>query len=78
VLDPSGTEVDRQTISVNHPLRHQGVTLYQADWGIGAVRVTLNNSPVLQLPMKAIDNQEPDFGAPGYRPNPISAPVLPC
>jgi cytochrome c biogenesis protein len=61
VLDPSGTEVDRQTISVNHPLRHQGVTLYQADWGIGAVRVTLNNSPVLQLPMKAIDNQGARF-----------------
>ncbi|MEB3314280.1 MAG: cytochrome c biogenesis protein [Cyanobacteriota bacterium] len=61
VLDRSGTEVDRQTISVNHPLRHQGVTLYQADWGIGAVRVTLNNSPVLQLPMKSIDNQGARF-----------------
>ena len=61
VLDPSGTEVDRKTISVNHPLCHQGVTFYQADWGIGAVRVTLNNSPVLQLPMKAIDNQGARF-----------------
>ena len=61
VLDRSGAEVDRQTISVNHPLRHQGVTLYQADWGIGAVRVTLNNSPVLQLPMKSIDNQGARF-----------------
>jgi cytochrome c biogenesis protein len=61
VLDQSGAEVDRQTISVNHPLRHQGVTLYQADWGIGAVRVTLNNSPVLQLPMKPLDNQGARF-----------------
>jgi cytochrome c biogenesis protein len=51
VLDTTGQEVKRKTIHVNEPLRHHGVTLYQADWGIAAVQVRLNNSPVLELPM---------------------------
>jgi cytochrome c biogenesis protein len=51
VLDKEGKEVDRKTIHVNQPLRYRGVTLYQADWAIAAVRIRLNNSPVLQLPM---------------------------
>lgn len=55
VLDQAGQEVKRKTIHVNEPLRYRGVTLYQADWGIAAVRVKLNNSPVLQLPMGQLD-----------------------
>ncbi|NJK40432.1 MAG: cytochrome c biogenesis protein [Acaryochloridaceae cyanobacterium SU_2_1] len=51
ILDDQSTEVDRQTIHVNKPLKHKGVALYQADWSIAAVQVRLNNSPVLQLPM---------------------------
>ncbi|WP_299411329.1 cytochrome c biogenesis protein [Acaryochloris sp. IP29b_bin.148] len=51
IVDEDKHELDRQTIHVNQPLKHQGVTLYQADWSIAAVRVQLNNSPVLQLPM---------------------------
>lgn len=51
VIDQGGQELDRQTISVNHPLRHRGVTFYQTNWGIAAVKVQINNSPVLQLPM---------------------------
>jgi cytochrome c biogenesis protein len=61
VLDPGGTEIDRKTIHVNEPLRHRGVTLYQADWGIAAIQVKLNNSPVLQLPMTLLDNDGPRF-----------------
>ncbi|PSB18070.1 cytochrome C biogenesis protein CcsB [filamentous cyanobacterium CCP2] len=55
VLDQAGQEVDRQTIHVNKPLRHQGVTLYQADWAISAIRVRVNNSPFLQIPMAQLD-----------------------
>jgi cytochrome c biogenesis protein len=55
VLDQSGKEVDRKTIHVNEPLKHKGVTLYQADWSIAAIQVRLNNSPVLQSPMARID-----------------------
>jgi cytochrome c biogenesis protein len=54
VLDAAGKEADRQTIHVNLPLKHQGVTMYQADWGISGVKVKLNNSPVLELPMNRL------------------------
>lgn len=55
VLNQAGAEVDRQTIYVNKPLRYKGVSFYQADWGIAAVRFHLNNSPLLQLPMALLD-----------------------
>ncbi|MEG4324776.1 cytochrome c biogenesis protein [Microcoleus sp. herbarium5] len=57
VLDKTGQEVDRKTIHVNEPLRYRGVTFYQADWAIAALRVRLNKSPVLQLPMAQLDTQ---------------------
>jgi cytochrome c biogenesis protein len=55
VLDQAGKEIDRKTIHVNEPLRHKGVTLYQADWSIAAVQLKLNNSPILQFPMAKLD-----------------------
>lgn len=55
VLDQTGDEVKRKTVWVNQPLRYRNVTLYQADWGIAGVRVKLNNSPVLSLPMAPIE-----------------------
>lgn len=55
VLDKEGKEVDRQTIYVNKPLRYRGVTFYQTDWGIAAIRFQFNNSPILQLPMAQLD-----------------------
>lgn len=51
VLDQAGEEVKQKTIFVNSPLRYKNVTLYQADWGIAAVKVKINNSPVLEFPM---------------------------
>jgi cytochrome c biogenesis protein len=39
-------------ISVNHPLRTRGITLYQADWGLAAIDLQLGRSPVLQLPLQ--------------------------
>lgn len=55
VLNQAGEEVKRKTIFVNQPLRYKGVTLYQADWNIAAVRVRVNNSPVLEVPMALLD-----------------------
>lgn len=55
VLDNDGQELQRKTIHVNEPLRHRGVTLYQADWAIAAVRVRLNKSPIFELPMAPLD-----------------------
>ncbi|MEL6261530.1 MAG: cytochrome c biogenesis protein [Cyanobacteria bacterium J06626_6] len=51
VLDEAGAEVKRKTIWVNQPLRYKNVTLYQADWSVGAVKVRINNSPVFYLRM---------------------------
>jgi cytochrome c biogenesis protein len=55
VLDNQGKEVDKQKIYVNKPLRYRGVTLYQTDWGIAAVQVRLNKSPIFQIPMAQLD-----------------------
>ncbi|NES07229.1 MAG: cytochrome c biogenesis protein [Okeania sp. SIO2F4] len=55
VLDKSGEEVDRKTIFVNQPMRYHGVTMYQADWGISAVQVRINKSPIFQLPMAKLN-----------------------
>jgi cytochrome c biogenesis protein len=55
VLDNDGKEVDRKTIHVNEPLKHKGVTMYQADWSISAVQVKLNKSPIMQFPMAKLD-----------------------
>ena len=55
VLDREGKEVKQKTIWVNQPLRYRGVTMYQADWAIAAVRVRINRSPVLQFPMSMLD-----------------------
>jgi cytochrome c biogenesis protein len=55
VINKVGEELDRKTIYVNEPLRYQGVTFYQTDWGIAAVRVQINNSPIFQLPMAQLD-----------------------
>lgn len=57
VLDDVGDEVKRKTVWVNEPLRYKNVTMYQADWGIAAVRVKVNNSPIFQLPMAEIPTQ---------------------
>ncbi|MGK7872963.1 MAG: cytochrome c biogenesis protein [Xenococcaceae cyanobacterium] len=51
VIDNQGEELDHKKIYVNEPLRYRGVTFYQTDWGIAAVLVQINNSPIFQLPM---------------------------
>jgi cytochrome c biogenesis protein len=55
VVNKEGEELDRKTIYVNEPLRYKGVTFYQTDWGIAAVKVQINNSPIFQLPMAQLD-----------------------
>ncbi|UKO98242.1 cytochrome c biogenesis protein [Nostoc sp. UHCC 0870] len=59
VLDNQGQEVDHKKIFVNQPLRYHGITFYQTDWGISAVRVRINNSPIFQLPMGLLNTKVP-------------------
>ncbi|MDR9403917.1 MAG: cytochrome c biogenesis protein [Halothece sp. Uz-M2-17] len=57
VVDQQGNELKQETIHVNKPLRYDGVTFYQTDWGISGIKVQINNSPVFKLPMAKL-NQE--------------------
>ena len=47
-----GATLKQTEISVNHPLRFRGITLYQADWTLAAIGVQLGRSPVLELPLQ--------------------------
>jgi len=49
----SSSDADIREISVNHPLRYHGMTVYQADWALAAIAVQLGRSPVLQLPLQS-------------------------
>jgi len=45
--------VEREVeISVNHPLRYKGITIYQADWTLASIAIQLGRSPVLELPLQ--------------------------
>ena len=55
VVNNNGAELKRETIYVNHPLRYDGVTLYQTNWSIAGAKVQLNNSPIFQLPVAKLD-----------------------
>jgi cytochrome c biogenesis protein len=61
VLDKDEKEVDRQTIHVNKPLKHNGVTLYQASWSIAGIKVKFNNSPELAFPMGQLKGMNGQF-----------------
>jgi len=50
--DQAGDSEARE-ISVNHPLRYRGMTLYQADWALAAIQVQLGRSPILELPLQS-------------------------
>ena len=41
VVDPNGKEMSRKTRSVNVPLRAGGVTMYQTDWALSSMQVTV-------------------------------------
>lgn len=41
-------------VSVNHPARMDGVTVYQADWRVAALTVQLGRSPQLQFPLQPL------------------------
>jgi cytochrome c biogenesis protein len=55
VTQSGGTAGDSELreISVNHPLRYHGMTVYQADWALATVQVQLGRSPVLELPLQS-------------------------
>lgn len=60
-----GTQVSRQSISVNKPLRYGGVTVYQTDWSMAAITLRAQGSPMqpadgssFNLPMASLEGNE--------------------
>ncbi len=50
---PNDTQGHLHEISVNHPFRYKGMTIYQADWSVAAITLQIGNSPQLQLPVSS-------------------------
>ena len=55
ILDNSGREIKRSTISVNHPLKYKALNYYQTDWNILGFRVQYNKN-IYQLPLLSPSN----------------------
>jgi len=56
ILEGDGSDsslLKQAEISVNHPLRFMGVTLYQADWALATISLQLGKSPLLELPLQS-------------------------
>lgn len=52
VLDNYGNELKQQTISVNNPLRYQGVDFYQSDWNLLGIRIeNQKTKKIYELPL---------------------------
>ena len=51
---PATATTHHVDISVNHPARMGGVTVYQADWQVAALTLQMGRSPQLQFPLQAL------------------------
>ncbi len=46
-------ELLTREVSVNHPLRYKGLTIYQADWALSEIILQIDNSNPVKLPLKS-------------------------
>lgn len=51
LFDLNGKEVMRKTISVNDPLRFDGITIYQTDWSFSALQIRKDDEGPFNLAM---------------------------
>ncbi len=49
--EPGQVKENFNEISVNHPLRYKGLTVYQADWSLAAITLEVADKQQLQLPL---------------------------
>jgi len=57
ILNNFGTELQQNTIYVNHPAKFNGITYYQTDWNLLGLRVQVDNLKVFQYPLVSIINK---------------------
>lgn len=58
ILDDAGNESIRRTISVNHPLQYEGLTIYQTDWTLNTLRLKLKSGQIQQVPLSILKDQK--------------------
>ena len=51
LLEPANQTREIKEISVNHPLRFKGMTVYQADWSLASITLQIEDSPQLEFPL---------------------------
>nr|YP_874443.1 c-type cytochrome biogenensis protein [Phaeodactylum tricornutum]A0T0G8.1 RecName: Full=Cytochrome c biogenesis protein Ccs1 [Phaeodactylum tricornutum CCAP 1055/1]ABK20666.1 cytochrome c biogenesis protein [Phaeodactylum tricornutum]QHR85620.1 cytochrome c biogenesis protein [Phaeodactylum tricornutum] len=51
ILNKQGNEIERKTISVNHPLIHNGVYYYQTDWNLVGLRFKTMANEIIEYPL---------------------------
>ncbi len=51
ILNPQGKEMDRKTISVNHPLVYQNIYYYQTDWNLIGLRFQTVSQERMEYPL---------------------------
>jgi cytochrome c biogenesis protein len=55
ILDSDLNSKSRKTIFVNEPLRYDGITFYQTDWGIKSIQAIVNDSKKIEIFVKEIN-----------------------
>lgn len=60
LYEKNGTPIKSQEISVNNPLSHDGVDIYQSSWGLDHIVLSFNNSPRL-LSLRPMGNLYASF-----------------
>ena len=59
ILDSTGNERNRKTVSVNYPLVDKGVYYYQTDWNLIALRFQNLKNQIIEYPLiNVLDNKE--------------------
>nr|YP_010728858.1 c-type cytochrome biogenensis protein [Lithothamnion corallioides]WEA76964.1 c-type cytochrome biogenensis protein [Lithothamnion corallioides] len=58
ILNNQGIVIYNKTISVNNPLRFRGLTFYQTDWQVNALRLRLGSRYIFEKPLNKITNKE--------------------
>ena len=61
VKSASSKEILSTEISVNHPLRFKGLTLYQADWALSEITLQIDNSKPVKLPLQKFPELGPEI-----------------
>ena len=54
LFDQKGNEVKRKIIFVNEPLNFENLVIYQTDWDIVGLKLSIDNQKVFQIPLKKI------------------------